>query len=140
MNQRRTKIRLSRLELEIMRQLWQLGSASIREILESLQADRRPEYTTVQTIVYRLEEKGAVLRFKKIGNAHIFRPLINRKTALGNLIEDFMGMLGDSAAPLMAHLVETGRISLSDLRKAEQLLAEKKDSHHPQRNRNDESE
>src|SRR5258706_7079957 len=101
----------SRLELEILGALWKIGSGSIREIQESLPEDRRPEYTTVQTIIYRLEEKGAVHRPKKIGNAHIFEPLVNQKSTLASLIEDFIGTLGGSHEPLVAHLVESGKIS-----------------------------
>src|ERR1700704_2097660 len=95
----------TRLVLELLGALWALGSGSIREIQETLPADRRPEYTTVQTIIYRLEEKGAVRRTKKIGNAHIFEPLVSRKSTLATLIEDFIGTLGGSHEPLVAHLV-----------------------------------
>src|SRR5687768_11105237 len=92
----------TRLELELLNALWKLGSGSIREIQESLPEDTRPEYTTVQTIVYRLEEKGAVRRAKKIGNAHIFEPLVSKQSAFATLIEDFIGTLGGSAEPLVA--------------------------------------
>ena len=105
--------------MELLGALWGLGSASIREIQQSLPEDRRPEYTTVQTIIYRLEEKGAVERVKKIGNAHIFRPLVNRKTTLGTLIDDFMETFGGSPEALVAHLFESGRLSLRDLRELE---------------------
>ena len=80
----------SRLELEMLDALWKLGSGSIREIQESLPVDRRPEYTTVQTIIYRLEEKGAVRRARKIGNAHIFEPLVSRQSTFATLIDDFI--------------------------------------------------
>lgn len=112
----------TRLELELLQALWTLGSGSIREIQESLPKAERPEYTTVQTIIYRLEEKGAVRRAKKIGNAHIFEPLVTRQSAFAALIDDFIGTLGGSAEPLVAHLVETGRISSAELRQMEQLL------------------
>lgn len=114
--------KLSRLELEVMRPLWRLKQASIREILEALPEEKRPEYTTVQTIVYRLEEKGAVERVKKVGNAHIFAPKISSKSTVGILIEELLLRLGGSPEPLMAHLVETGKIGLKELRALEQQL------------------
>lgn len=112
----------TRLELELLGALWQLGAGSIREIQESLPEDRRPEYTTVQTIIYRLEEKGAVRRAKKIGNAHIFEPLVSRKSAVGSLIEDFLGHFAGSHEPLVTHLVESGRISAAELKEMEKLV------------------
>ena len=116
----------TRLELELLNALWKLGSGSIREIQESLPEDTRPEYTTVQTIIYRLEEKGAVARTKKIGNAHIFAPLVTRQSAFATLIEDFIGSLGGSAEPLVAHLVETGKISSAELKQMEKLIKERR--------------
>jgi predicted transcriptional regulator len=115
----------SRLEMEVLEELWKLGSASIRELQESLPDERRPEYTTVQTIVYRLEQKGAVERVKKIGNAHIFRPVVTRKSAVASLIEDFLNAIGGSR-PLVAHLLESGRLSLADLKELEKAADEKK--------------
>ncbi|HEY3757048.1 MAG TPA: BlaI/MecI/CopY family transcriptional regulator [Opitutaceae bacterium] len=109
----------TRFELELLEQLWKLGSASIRELQESLPEADRPEYTTVQTIVYRLEQKGAVERVKKIGNAHIFRPLVTRRSTLGALVDDFLGAFGGSPHSLMSHLAESGKISLSDLKALE---------------------
>jgi predicted transcriptional regulator len=122
------KINLSRLELEVMRPLWALKRASIREILEALPEVERPEYTTVQTIVYRLEEKGAVVRVKKIGNAHVFAPVVSQKPTVGVLVEDLIRRLGGSAEPLMAHLVESGQVGLKELRDLEALLKQPKDS------------
>ena len=116
----------TRLELELLQALWKLESGSIREIQESLPKSDRPEYTTVQTIVYRLEEKGAVRRTRKIGNAHIFEPLVTKKSAFAALIEDFIGTLGGSAEPLVAHLVETGKISSAELKQMEQLIKERR--------------
>jgi BlaI family penicillinase repressor len=116
----------TRLELELLGALWKLGSGSIREIQEALPEDRRPEYTTVQTIIYRLEEKGAVHRTKKIGNAHIFEPLVTKQSAFAALIEDFIGTLGGSAEPLVAHLVETGKISSAELKQMEKLIKERR--------------
>jgi BlaI family penicillinase repressor len=111
--------RLTRLELEIMRSLWDLEQASVREIQENLPEKKRPAYTTVQTIVRRLEEKNAVRRLKKIGNALIFEPTVSRKAAHGRLISELLQMFGDSARPLMAHLVEMGKLSLEDVREVE---------------------
>ena len=116
----------TRIELELLNALWGLGAGSIREIQESLPADERPEYTTVQTIIYRLEEKGAVRRTKKIGNAHIFEPLVSKQSAFAALIEDFIGTLGGSAEPLVAHLVETGKISSAELKQMEKLIKERR--------------
>lgn len=121
-----TDFKPTRLELELLNALWKLGSGSIREIQESLPEADRPEYTTVQTIIYRLEEKGAVRRTKKIGNAHIFEALVTKQSALANLIEDFIGTLGGSHEPLVAHLVETGKISSAELKQMEKLLKERR--------------
>lgn len=118
--------RLSHLELEILRPLWQLKQATIREIRDALPKDRRPEYTTVQTIVYRLEEKGAVERVKKIGNAHVFTPAVSHKSTVGALVEDLVRRLGGTAEPVMAHLIESGRIGLKELRELEALLPQPK--------------
>jgi BlaI family penicillinase repressor len=112
----------TRLELELLGALWKLGSGSIREIQESLPEADRPEYTTVQTIIYRLEEKGAVRRARKIGNAHIFEPLVSQRSTFATLIEDFIGTLGGSHEPLVAHLVESGKISSAELKEMEKLL------------------
>ncbi len=116
------KVKLSRLELEVMEPLWKLKEASIRQIQESIPKDRRPEYTTAQTIINRLEAKGAVARIKKISNAHIYGPLIDKKSAIGNLVEDFIDTLGGSVQPMMSHLVETRKISLKELKGIEALL------------------
>jgi predicted transcriptional regulator len=112
--------------MELLEALWKLGAASVREVQESLPESHRPEYTTVQTIIYRLEEKGAVERVKKVGNAHIFRPLVTRKSAVSALVEDFLGMIGGSHEPLVAHLAESGRISLRELKELEKLIKERR--------------
>jgi BlaI family transcriptional regulator, penicillinase repressor len=120
-------IRLTRLEMEIMDALWDLGSASIREIREGLPEKKRPAYTTVQTIVRRLEEKGAVRLTKQIGNANIFEPLVTRDAAHGRLIDELLDILGGSAFPLMAHLAEAGKLSLEEVREIEMMLSDKSD-------------
>ena len=122
--------KVTRFELQLLEQLWKLGSASVREVQESLPEKDRPAYTTVQTIMYRLEEKKAVRRVKKIGNAHIFEPLATRKAVYRRLVDDLLDLFGGSAAPMMAHLAESGKLSLEDIRNAERILArlEKKKS------------
>ena len=117
-------IKLTRFELEVMSALWDLGTASVREIQEQLPSQKRPAYTTVQTIVYRLEEKGAVRRLKKIGNAHVFEPVITRKAAHHRLINELLDLFGGSARPLMAHLVEIGKLTMDDIKELEGDLAE----------------
>jgi len=112
-------IRLTRFEIEIMDLLWGLGEASVREVQEAIPVDGRPAYTTVQTIVQRLEQKGAVRRTRKIGNALMFSPLITRKSVYRRLIDEFLELLGGSAQPLVAHLLESGKLTLEDLKALE---------------------
>jgi BlaI family transcriptional regulator, penicillinase repressor len=116
------KPKISRFELELLEQLWKLGPASVREVQESLPETHRPAYTTVQTMIYRLEEKKAVRRVKKIGNAHVFEAVVTRKAVHRKLIDDLLDLFGGSAAPVMAHLVDSGKLSLADVRTAEQAL------------------
>jgi len=139
---RKKSTRLTRFELEIMHALWEIGSGSVREIQERLPEKRRPAYTTVQTIVRRLEEKDAVRRLKKIGNAFIFEPLVTRKSAHHRLINELLESFGGSARPLMAHLAETGKLSLEDLKELEAMLAQRSSdaSHKPGPGRRDDSE
>ena len=114
--------RLTKLELQIMESLWSRGAISIREIQEAFSAHDRPAYTTVQTTVYRLEAKKAVRRVKKIGNAHIFQALVSRQAARGRLIDELLAFFGGRTQPVMAHFVETGKITLDELREVEKLL------------------
>ncbi len=116
--------KLTRLEMRIMEALWVNGPASVREIQESFDEKDRPAYTTVQTLVYRLEAKKAVRRVKKIGNAHIFEAVITRAGAEHRLIDDFLGFFGGRMQPVMARLIETGRLTLDEVKEAEQLLKE----------------
>lgn len=113
--------KLTRLELEVMGTLWRLGRASIRELHEALSETKRGAYTTIQTIVSRLEEKGAVRRVRKIGNAHIFEPTITRAAAHRRIIGDLLEMVG-GARPLISHLVEAGELSLEDVRQLEEMV------------------
>src|SRR3984957_9343782 len=114
--------KVKRFELELLEQLWKLGPASVREIQESLPEKNRPAYTTVQTIIYRMEEKKAVRRVKKIGKAHIFEPLLTRASVYRRLIDDLLDLFGGSPEPVMQHLVESGKLSLADIRAAEKAL------------------
>jgi predicted transcriptional regulator len=114
-------VKLSKFEMELMDELWRLGTAAVREILEVLPEKKRPAYTTVQTMMRRLEEKGAVKRVRKIGNAYIFEPTITKRDAQRRLISDLLAVLGGSR-PLMAHLAESGEISLEDIHELEAML------------------
>ena len=114
--------KLTKLELRIMEALWTGGVSSVREIQEALPAKNRPAYTTVQTMVYRLEAKGAVRRVKKIGNAHVFEAAISRQSAQRRLVDELLGFFGGKIQPVMAHLVESGRLSLEDVQEAEKTL------------------
>jgi predicted transcriptional regulator len=116
--------KLSKLELKIMEALWTKGASSVREIQESFPAKRRPAYTTVQTIVYRLEAKNALKRTKKIGNAHIFEAVISQAAARRKLIDDVLGLFGGRAQPLMSHLIESGQLTLDDIEQARAALRE----------------
>jgi BlaI family transcriptional regulator, penicillinase repressor len=118
--------RLSKLELQVMDALWTLGRASVREIQETFAEKIRPAYTTVQTMVYRLEGKKAVRRVKKIGNAHVFEAVITRASARRRLVDDLLAFFGGSSQPLMAELVESGRLTLDDVKEAERLIKRQK--------------
>lgn len=122
----RNNIKLSPLELKAMEALWNLGRASIREILEQLPVKKTLAYTTVQTLVFRLEAKGAVRKLRKIGNAWIFVPVITRTQAYHRLVSDFLELFGGSLRTVMPHLVDTGKLTLADLRELERILKERK--------------
>jgi len=114
--------KLTKLELHIMDALWTRGASSIREIQEAFPERDRPAYTTVQTTVYRMERKNVLRRVKKISNAHIFEAVTTRQAAQGRLIDELLSMFGGRAQPVMAHLVESGRLTLEDVREAEKSL------------------
>ena len=114
--------RLTRLELRIMEALWNHGASSIREIQEAFPERDRPAYTTVQTMVYRLEVKKAIRRVKKIGNAHIFEAVVSRNAAQRRLIDELLSFFGGRTQPVMAHLIESGQLTLEDVQEAEQAL------------------
>jgi BlaI family penicillinase repressor len=113
---------LTRLEMQIMDIVWTRGACAIREIQEGFPEPGRPAYTTVQTTVYRLESKKALRLVKKIGNANIFEAAISRGEAQGRLIDELLNLFGGGTKPVMAHLVNSGRLTLDDVKEAEQAL------------------
>ena len=110
------------LELQIMKALWERGTLSIREVQEAFPEPDRPSYTTVQTTVCRLEGKKAVRRVRKISNAHIFEAVVSRGAAQGRLVDDLLGLFGGRTQPVMAHLIESGRLTLNDVKEAKKAL------------------
>ena len=114
--------RLTKLELRIMDVLWSRGPSSVREVQEAFPEAQRPAYTTIQTTMYRLETKRAIRRTKKISNAHIFEAVMSRTVAHRRLIDDLLSVFGGRSQPVMAHLIETGKLTLDDLREAEKTL------------------
>ena len=116
--------RLSKLELRIMEVLWTRGPSSVREVLEHFPEPKRPAHTTIQTMMVRLEAKGALRRARKISNAHIFEAAISRDAAQRRLVDEFLGLFGGRMQPIMIHLVETGKLTLPDVQEAERHLRE----------------
>ena|SRR5262245_6318702 len=114
--------KLSKLELRIMEALWTKGPCSIREIHETFSARKKPAYSTVQTMVYRLEAKKALRRVKKISTAFIFEATVSREAAQRKLIDDLLGLFGGKTRPIIAHLIESGSFTLEDVREAEKIL------------------
>lgn len=114
--------KLTPLELQIMETFWERGPVSIREVQEAFQEADRPSYTTVQTTVYRLEKKKAVRRVKKISNAHIFEAVLSRNAAQRGIVDELLSLFGGRTQPVMAHLVESGRLTLEDVKEAEKAL------------------
>jgi BlaI family transcriptional regulator, penicillinase repressor len=121
--------KLSQPELEVMEELWKHGRLAIREIQESFPEPDRPPYTSIQTIVYRLEEKGAVRRVRKIGNAHIFEAVVSRREVSGRFIDDLLNLFGGRAQTVMAHLVESGKLTRADIRETEKLIDDLEEKH-----------
>ena len=117
-----TEAKLSKLEFRIMEALWSQGESSNREILETFPARKRPAYTTIQTTVYRMETKNVVRRVKKVGNFHIFAASISRRAAQRRLIDDLLAFFGGHSQPVMAHLIESGKLSLEEIEEAEKAL------------------
>jgi BlaI family transcriptional regulator, penicillinase repressor len=114
--------KLSKLEFQIMEALWTQGDASIREIQETFPPKRRPAYTTIQTTVYRMEAKNVVRRVKKVGNFHIFAAAVSRSAAQRRLVDDLLALFGGRTQPVMAHLIESGKLTLEDVKEAEKTL------------------
>jgi len=114
--------RLSKMEREIMEILWTKSPLTIRQIQETFEKRKRPAYTTVQTMVYRLENKKAVRRVSKISNAHVFEPLLSREAAGRRLIDELLSFFGGGIQPVIAHLIETGKFTMEDVKQAEKAL------------------
>jgi predicted transcriptional regulator len=114
--------KLSKLEFKIMETLWAKNECSIREIQESFPEKKMTAYTTIQTTVYRMEAKGVVRRLKKVGNFHVFAPAISRESAQRRLMDDLLALFGGRVQPVMTHLIESGKLSLDDVKEAERLL------------------
>src|SRR5271169_5647837 len=119
--------RLSKAETRILEQYWKLGTASVREVLENLPEDERVAYTTVQTLVYRLEEKGALRKVKRIGNAQLFEAAINQSEYRSGLVRDLLDLFGGSPRVLVSNLLETGTITLKDLKVLQKAAPSQKD-------------
>ena len=115
------KTRFTRLELQILEALWANGTASVREVQEAF-PEPRPAYTTVQTVMYRLETKDAIRRVKKIGNAHIFEPAVARDVTRHGLLDEILGFFGGKAQPMMAQLAEAGKLTQDDVRELERII------------------
>jgi len=124
--------KLTKLELRIMEALWNQGASSIREIQEAFPERNRPAYTTVQTTVYRMENKKLLRRVKKISNAHIFEAIVSRQAAQGRLIDELLSLFGGRTQPVMAHLIESGKLTLNDVREAEKTLRRLAKKENPQ--------
>ncbi|MGP8260764.1 MAG: BlaI/MecI/CopY family transcriptional regulator [Acidobacteriaceae bacterium] len=119
--------KLSKLEMQIMETLWRRGEASIREMQDAFPAKKRPGYTTVQTMVYRLETKKVLRRTRKVGNFHMFAATVSRDAAQRRLVDDLLAMFGGQSRPVVAHLIEAGKLTLDDVEFAEKTLKGLKD-------------
>jgi predicted transcriptional regulator len=122
--------KFSALELQILQTFWTLGKASIREVQEAF-PEPRPAYTTVQTMVYRLEQKDAVRRVRKISNAHIFQATVEPDVARHGLLDDILSLFGGRAQPMVAQLAEAGKLSLEDVRELERIIRKRNRPHVP---------
>lgn len=116
--------RLSKLEIQIMETLWSRGEASIREMQEAFPKNKRPGYTSVQTMVYRMEAKKLVRRVRKVGNFHMFAAMVTREATQRRLVEDLLAMFGGQSRPVVAHLIGAGKLTLEDVEYAERTLKE----------------
>jgi BlaI family penicillinase repressor len=114
--------KLSKLELQVMETLWTEGDSSIRAIQQGFPEKGRPSYGTIQTTIYRMEAKKIVRRVGKVGNFHIFQPLVSRDAAQLRLIDEFFAMFGGRSQLVVMHLVKSGRLKLEDVKEAEREL------------------
>ena len=114
--------KLTKGELQIMEVLWNRGALSARQIQDAFPGQKRPAFTTVQTVAYRLEAKKAVRIVGKIGNANIFEAAISRTAAGNRLIDDLLGFFGGRVKPVIARLIESGKLTMDDIREAEEAL------------------
>jgi BlaI family transcriptional regulator, penicillinase repressor len=114
--------KLTKLELRIMETLWTQGESSIREIQEAFPEKGRPAYTTIQTTMYRMEEKKILRRVRKVGNFHVFEATISRNAAQRRLVDDLLALFGGRTQPVMVHLIESGKLTLEDVKEAEKTL------------------
>jgi BlaI family penicillinase repressor len=120
--------RLTKFEMQIMETLWTKGEASIREMQEAIPSKKRPGYTTVQTMVYRMEAKKVLRRVRKLGNFHLFAATISRDAAQRKLIDDLLALFGGQSRPVVAHLIESGSFTLDDVKFAEKTLKSLKEA------------
>jgi len=123
-----TSQRLSKAETRVLEQFWKLGTSSVREILDSLPEEERVAYTTVQTLVYRLEQKGALRKVKKIGNAQLFEAALDQGELRGRLVRDLLDLFGGSPRMLVSNLLETGTITLKDLKALQSATTGRKEA------------
>src|SRR5215468_7349323 len=116
--------KFTQLEMQVMEALWHKGACSVREIQETFPQPKRPAYTTVQTVVYRLERKKAVRISKRISNANIFETVLSRDAAQSSIVDELLSLFGGRTKPVMAHLIQTGKLTLEDIQEAERTLKE----------------
>ena len=121
-----TEARLSKLEIQIMETLWTKSEASIREMQDAFPAKKRPGYTTVQTMVYRMEAKQLVRRVRKVGHVHMFAATVTRDAAQRRLVDDLLAMFGGQSRPVVSHLIDAGKLTLDDVEFAEKTLKQLK--------------
>jgi predicted transcriptional regulator len=115
--------KLAKLEFRILEVLWKQGAASMREIQDAF-PEPHPAYTTITTTVYRMEGKGVVRRGRKVGNAYLFEPSIAKDTVRDSLLDEVLSFFGGRAQPMMAKLVESGKLTRDDIRELDKAVTE----------------
>lgn len=120
-------IRLTKFEMQIMDTVWSRGEASIREMQEAFPAKKRPGYTTVQKMVYRMEAKKVLRRARKIGNFHVFAPTVSRESVERKLVDDLLAIFGGNSRPVIAHLIGARKLTIEDVEFAETTLKQIKE-------------